>query len=248
MQKNPLLRMSDSRIRRHPYFGMIDWSFIRSRRYIPPYVPALNPEDELDTSNFDQAFLSMTPVVIDPNEEPMEEADDDPDKEPKIPQSPIDENGNDVFCGYSFRGESDGEDEDSLPSFDETQEHDTGHPQHDSAYTTSDGLGSPPQSPQQKASEQMAAMSASISSELAEAGGLPSNDDITPALGSIHEGTPTHERTPTIEKELPTEPVVAEEEDWEKVENEGGAEARNGRRTTKGGTFWSRGISDKCEC
>lgn len=29
--------MSDARIKKHPYFSMIDWEFVRSKRYIAPF-------------------------------------------------------------------------------------------------------------------------------------------------------------------------------------------------------------------
>ena len=49
LQKSPSLRMSDARICKHPYFSMISWSYVSSKRYIPPYVPKTDPHDETDT-------------------------------------------------------------------------------------------------------------------------------------------------------------------------------------------------------
>lgn len=63
LQRNPMLRMKEPRIKRHPYFSMIEWAHVFHKRYIPPYIPPINPLDETDTQNFDEAFLDMQPVV-----------------------------------------------------------------------------------------------------------------------------------------------------------------------------------------
>jgi serine/threonine protein kinase len=65
LQRNPMLRMKEPRIKKHPYFSMIEWDHVYHKRYIPPYVPPINPLDETDTQNFDEAFLDMQPVVQD---------------------------------------------------------------------------------------------------------------------------------------------------------------------------------------
>ncbi|KAH8924955.1 kinase-like protein, partial [Atractiella rhizophila] len=57
LQKVPGLRMTDARIKRHPYFSMIDWSHVYHKRYIPPYIPTLDPLNDMDTQNFDETFL-----------------------------------------------------------------------------------------------------------------------------------------------------------------------------------------------
>lgn len=33
LQRNPLLRMTDARIKRHPYFSMIEWPHVFYKRY-----------------------------------------------------------------------------------------------------------------------------------------------------------------------------------------------------------------------
>jgi serine/threonine protein kinase len=244
LQKNPLLRITDSRIKRHPYFQMIDWTFsqssdvhplcltlrlftaVRNRRYIPPFVPDLNPDDELDTSNFDQAFLSMTPAVFDPEEDlqPEEPEDEEDSKAPKVPQSPLDEHGNDVFSGYSFKGDSDTED-DSLPSFDETDEHNLlTHVHDDSAHGASEGFGSPNVAQEDHTGQQ------SIDVELdVSVPEVPDKDSVV-------------DRPPLAER------ISEEDEDWERIENDGD-EAKNGRkrRGLTSGTLFARGITDKCE-
>lgn len=86
LQRDPMLRMKEPRIKKHPYFSMIEWDHVYHKRYIPPYIPPINPLDETDTQNFDEAFLDMQPVVqddeddaetVDPEEK--QSGDDDAD-------------------------------------------------------------------------------------------------------------------------------------------------------------------------
>ncbi|KIY50513.1 kinase-like protein [Fistulina hepatica ATCC 64428] len=63
LQRNPALRICEPRIRRHPYFSMIDWSHVYYKRYIPPYIPPIDPQNASDTQNFDETFLEMEPVL-----------------------------------------------------------------------------------------------------------------------------------------------------------------------------------------
>ncbi|KIJ13756.1 hypothetical protein PAXINDRAFT_80186 [Paxillus involutus ATCC 200175] len=119
LQRNPALRMCEPRIKRHPYFSMIDWSHVYYKRYIPPYIPPIDPSNASDTQNFDDLFLVMEPVIDDPNDQ--EQTDTDPDRE-QTDIEPIDgedayptpshsrspsvhpEENIDVFDGYSFKG------------------------------------------------------------------------------------------------------------------------------------------------
>ncbi|KZW00484.1 kinase-like protein [Exidia glandulosa HHB12029] len=119
LQRNPSLRMSEPRIKRHPYFSMIDWSHVYFKRYIPPYIPPTDPSNIMDTQNFDDTFLDMEPTVEnDPDEDmPTDEdkdrsADDertdgeDSVKTPPAAKSPlvaVEEDGPDVFDGYSYK-------------------------------------------------------------------------------------------------------------------------------------------------
>ncbi|BGP46733.1 hypothetical protein JCM10450v2_002581 [Rhodotorula kratochvilovae] len=102
LQRDPLLRITHARMVRHPYFGMISWEYIRLKRYQPPFVPTLNPDDPTDTSQFEDMFLSLPPQVKgdDPASEPGGERDA-PEGEP---QPAVDEDGRDVFDGYSYFG------------------------------------------------------------------------------------------------------------------------------------------------
>lgn len=117
LQRNPAVRMTGARIKKHPYFGMIDWDHVRHKRYIPPYVPAVNPNDATDTQNFDETFLAMEPTHVqdeDPASSPAADGEDkqadsqdqptsDEEAPGKIePEKAVDEDGNDVFDGYSF--------------------------------------------------------------------------------------------------------------------------------------------------
>lgn len=63
LQRSPQLRMKEPRIKRHPYFSMIEWAHVFHKRYIPPYIPPIDPLNAMDTQNFDETFLDMQPVV-----------------------------------------------------------------------------------------------------------------------------------------------------------------------------------------
>ncbi|GAA5909695.1 AGC family serine/threonine-protein kinase [Sporobolomyces salmoneus] len=110
LQKNPLIRMTDARIKAHPYFNMIDWSHVYHKRYVPPFVPRLSAHDPTDTSQFDDMFLSMPAKV---EAEDGEEGFDDRDAPVGEPQAAFDEGGRDVFDGYSYYGR----DSDSIRRF-----------------------------------------------------------------------------------------------------------------------------------
>lgn len=114
LQRDPLLRMSDQRIKRHPYFALISWNDVHNRRYIPPFIPALNRfSDGLDTQNFDDAFLAMDPGIGKGRSRSTmvsEESDGEPAE--GEPEHGFDEDGVDIFDGYSFSGTAD---DDELP-------------------------------------------------------------------------------------------------------------------------------------
>lgn len=96
LQRDPLLRMSDARIKKHAYFNAIDWDHVYNRRYMPPFVPQINPEDPTDVSQFDDVFLEMDPTI-----EAGEQASDRDPPEGQ-PQEAIDADGKDVFDGCEF--------------------------------------------------------------------------------------------------------------------------------------------------
>ncbi|KAH9948213.1 kinase-like protein [Amylocystis lapponica] len=116
LQRNPALRMKEPRIKKHPYFSMIDWSHVYYKRYIPPYIPPIDPSNASDTQNFDDTFLDMEPVINDENEGEQTDTEDrqtDPDGEdsattPSQSRSPSvhanEDDSVDVFDGYSFKG------------------------------------------------------------------------------------------------------------------------------------------------
>ncbi|KAH9854371.1 hypothetical protein C2E23DRAFT_818469 [Lenzites betulinus] len=136
LQRNPALRMKEPRIKKHPYFSMIDWSHVYYKRYIPPYIPPIDPSNASDTQNFDDTFLGMEPVINDENEDADTDAErtdtDRTDGEDSVAtpsQSrspsvhPVEDDSVDVFDGYSYKGrhsviiddedeDGDGEDED----------------------------------------------------------------------------------------------------------------------------------------
>ncbi|KAF8634950.1 hypothetical protein AX15_000678 [Amanita polypyramis BW_CC] len=122
LQRNPALRISEPRIKRHPYFSMIDWSHVYYKRYIPPYIPPIDPSNASDTQNFDDTFLDMEPILdeyVEEGETDQEPASTDTDRTdgedsnsatPLQSRSPSckpqggEENTVDVFDGYSFKG------------------------------------------------------------------------------------------------------------------------------------------------
>ncbi|KAI0640225.1 hypothetical protein C8Q77DRAFT_119750 [Trametes polyzona] len=129
LQRNPALRMKEPRIKKHPYFSMIDWSHVYYKRYIPPYIPPIDPSNASDTQNFDDTFLGMEPVINDENEDADTDAErtdtDRTDGEDSVAtpsQSrspsvhPVEDDSVDVFDGYSYKGRHsvilDDEDED----------------------------------------------------------------------------------------------------------------------------------------
>lgn len=130
LQRNPMLRMKEPRIKKHPYFSMIEWAHVFHKRYIPPYIPPIDPLNETDTQNFDEAFLDMQPTIKDgPDEEEENEekeiktgedvtsngAEDDhaspkTDGNGEVSHEKSDSaDSKSLFDGYSFRGRRDSE-------------------------------------------------------------------------------------------------------------------------------------------
>ncbi|PWN33521.1 kinase-like protein [Meira miltonrushii] len=120
LQRNPMLRMKEPRIKKHPYFSMIEWDHVFNKRYIPPYIPPTNPLDETDTQNFDETFLDMKPVVNggEEGEGENDEEGEENGNEQKSGQTSKDidamvaarraaSDGKSLFDGYSFRGRKD---------------------------------------------------------------------------------------------------------------------------------------------
>ncbi|KAG6841578.1 hypothetical protein C0991_009613 [Blastosporella zonata] len=123
LQRNPALRMCEPRIKKHPYFSMIDWSHVYYKRYIPPYIPPIDPSNASDTQNFDDTFLDMEPVLddfnddqVDTDQEPeqtdTDRTDDESNTTPsqsrsssiRPQQQTVPDETVDVFDGYSFKG------------------------------------------------------------------------------------------------------------------------------------------------
>ncbi|GLB43552.1 putative agc agc-unique protein kinase [Lyophyllum shimeji] len=124
LQRNPALRICEPRIKKHPYFSMIDWSHVYYKRYIPPYIPPIDPSNASDTQNFDDTFLDMEPVLDEYNDEQMD-TDQEPDQTDtdrtdgedsnttpsqsrsssvRPQKQAAEEETVDVFDGYSFKG------------------------------------------------------------------------------------------------------------------------------------------------
>ena len=119
LQRNPALRLCEPRIKRHPYFSMIDWQHVYHKRYIPPYIPPIDPANASDTQNFDDAFLVMEPVLdseVENDDQTGSERDrsttdiepshdeDSVQTSPKVDSPSAQQKvENDVFDGYSFK-------------------------------------------------------------------------------------------------------------------------------------------------
>ncbi|KAJ1018848.1 hypothetical protein NDA16_004652 [Ustilago loliicola] len=153
LQRNPQLRMKEPRIKKHPYFSMIEWDHIFHKRYIPPYIPPIDPNNEIDTQNFDETFLEMQPTVaheVDPSTDSAAVAAGQsgagdaengfvtadaphsqggavaaasPDQSMDDREASEQEHSN-LFDGYSFRGRKDSESIISILSTDQPDEGD----------------------------------------------------------------------------------------------------------------------------
>jgi hypothetical protein len=284
LQKDPTLRIGDARVKKHKYFEMIDFTFVYYKRYIPPYIPTLNPDDEADTSNFDAVFLEMEPELDKPEQgealaaaagtgaaedEKVDEtsgsADERADKDRQtIPLAATDENGQDVFDGYSFKGrdvdesimEYDEEEEDDYDAssvsgrrvpdevMDEEEEEDAGvttsSMQTASTRPTSDGTGNvgSPNAPATDAAgrRRHARRSAELASLMETDGSSQAAGGASGGAGGVVGGEGAGEDDSSA--------VDDDFDDWDMVETPGGdaAEERNGR---KANTLWARGVRDR---
>jgi len=239
LQRNPAVRMTGERIKKHPYFGMIDWDHVQHKRYIPPYVPAVNPNDATDTQNFDETFLAMEPTYVqdddpphpgaeekkkdDSEEEAGEDGDDTEGGARKIePQGAVDENGHDVFDGYSYLAPS--HERDSIILEDEED-------------------------------ESMGGGESGVETEGNNKSGSESNDPTSSASQSpSKDKLSSPQPTTTIivnESEEPSQPSSNDEDDTEEewdvvVTPENGQSDLNGRLGRRpGNTLFARGVVDK---
>ena len=210
LQKDPLLRMTDSRIKRHPYFSMIDWDHIHAKRYVAPFIPSSNSLE--DTQNFDESFLTMEPAIVATQEGTEGEEREAPEGEP---QEALDEDGNDVFDGYSFHGHGE-EEEEEEDSDEEIMEADMTEQTFDTDATSTEIVIDSPSSP-----------------HLPHSQTLSSVIEI-PIIVSSSDKLVSSPASPLLDDE------DGEEDEWDLVEFAGG-ESRNGGK----GTLWSRGVKDR---
>lgn len=223
LQRDPLLRMTDERIKRHPYFSSISWDHVFNRRYVAPFIPSLNPDNDLDTQNFDDTFLSMNPAV---------EAEEDElgsDREPPEgePQCGYDEDGNDVFDGYSYFGEGiedddddDARSEDGQSRGEEEEEEVIIARGRDTSSSSMDTDSTPISTKLTHSSSSTSSMSASLHKSTTREG-----DTLAPVI---------------LEEELDEE--AEEEEEWDLVDRNVLGEAKNGGRES---TLWALGVRDR---
>lgn len=194
-------------------------------------------------SNFDETFLSMKPAILD-SEDADAEANADPKESssPKEPMSPVDEQGQDVFCGYSFRGERDADsvfggdivDEEMEDIEEANMDQDERHSSSRSASASTGptsieaSLGHTSKDPSAISENHPRAQSSGLES-LAEDAVLQPPIDLQTSLPEL----PAH---------------TEEEEEWDVVEGEGPQEEYKGRGRLTARTFFARGIADKCKC
>jgi len=196
----------------------------------------------------------MKPAIADP-EEVVVEADDtesasNEPKSKKEPLAPFDEQGRDVFCGYSFRGgKDDSSIQESDADMDEAEEHgedidvgdEAGSIHHDSHQSPSGSVSTRPTSVEVSLGH--------LSKDISMASDLHSRHQST-GLESLVEDNPAQPPM-NIETSVSSLPAPVEEDEWDVVESEGPGEeyeyiVRRGRRF-RGPTFFSRGIADKCK-
>lgn len=207
------------------------------KRYIPPYIPTLNPQDDSDTQNFDDIFLNMKPALAEPDE--AEGEGNPPEKPPSgEPQEAVDEHGRDVFEGYSFKGPdtpSVNGDEGSMLDQDMEGEEDEGDMDGDmggegdeefdeNGHTSSSALSN---------STRPTSLGGAESHGRQRSGGLDS---------LVEDPTTSPSPKPKSEKYLDADLVL--EEDWDMVEavDESMAERNGGNRVP---TLFARGVVDR---
>ncbi len=64
--RDPKLRLGSgerdaAELKAHPFFADVDWETLSRGQVVPPWAPAV--AGSLDTSQFDQEFTSMLPIV-----------------------------------------------------------------------------------------------------------------------------------------------------------------------------------------
>ncbi|CAO3599324.1 unnamed protein product [Absidia cylindrospora] len=79
LERDPYDRLgwdSSEQIKKHGYFGDLDWDDVAQRKLTPPYLPTIHSDTDL--THFDASFVAMTPRISDvptPINEEQEEED-----------------------------------------------------------------------------------------------------------------------------------------------------------------------------
>lgn len=247
LQRNPMLRMKEPRIKKHPYFSMIEWDHVFHKRYIPPYIPPINPLDELDTQNFDETFLDMKPVI-----NGGDDGEEDKDGDIKVPNSGTKEadtvmahrtasDGKSLFDGYSFRGRRDSESVQSTilsysaPSEPEAVDSEDDDAAARAAVAALDHL-------EREAAESEAALSSPSQ--------LSASTHPTSFKGSDDAGKQNSRHTQASSSGLPAEPIAEtekeeEDDDWDMVDAATAGEPIHSEiNGGKGQNLFARGVVD----
>ena len=237
LQKDPSFRMDDARIRKHPYFGMIEWQYVFEKRYMAPFVPEVG--HPADTNNFDPLYLQMVPQVEDSGEEGPGQDREPPEGEP---QAGFDEHGQDVFDGYSYDPRMEGE-----PEYAEDED-EVDTPSRSYQGSVVDKMQSSPETTFESSRSALAGLISSTSTAAASHDS-PKMDHTAPASPAVLE--PVAEDGPAKANGAGHSPMVIKEvdeveemddDDWEHVVVGGEGEARNGGR---GATLFARGVKDR---
>ena len=214
----------------------------------------------------------MAPAIIDPDDKATV-ADNESQSEKKEPQKEIDDEGRNVFCGYSFKAGADEDDfeadmnetaslacsdiaMDDASSANDAATHASGLPAEEDTDIDFGGCSASSESTHLRDSS-MGGHTTEPSTDPSSAGHMSessadANDQTHSKEPSIPLGMlPASKLDSLIEDEaLPSIPPAIEEvvheheeEDWDVVENDGG-EAHNGGRR-KGQNFFQRGIADR---
>ncbi|KAI8084509.1 kinase-like domain-containing protein [Halteromyces radiatus] len=76
LERDPYDRLgwdSSEQIKKHGYFGNLDWDDVAQRKLIPPYIPTI--ESETDLTHFDESFVAMTPRISEIQQQQQQEQD-----------------------------------------------------------------------------------------------------------------------------------------------------------------------------
>ncbi|KAL7412138.1 hypothetical protein BDY24DRAFT_110173 [Mrakia frigida] len=264
LQRNPALRLSEPRIKKHPYFSMIDWDHVYHKRYIPPYTPPTDPLNETDTQNFDSAFLDMVPSVGG-DAETGEGLASTPSAATQAAASRADDRAS-LFDGYSYR-ERDAasillEEDEPLSPVDRASGELMRSSFEQGGFTSNetrrsiDALTSEPTEPSPPNNDSTSTINEESASSNAPSTVDSSSEAISPSVSpELHPSrlpSQQHHRQrsgiPALDRGLPSDIEAEEDEDdedddWDLVEKP--RDGRGEQNGSRGTTLFARGVVDR---